>query len=174
MQWSDLKGVVGDGLQALGNALAGKAGGKVGQLIAKTLGCDPTPDAVSQAIKADPQALEKLAALDNQLQLAEIQADSQTIQQVNQTMRTEAQSEHWAQWLWRPFNGFLFGITIFCVYVVLPIWGKPVPTISADTWMMWGGVLGVAAWHRGVRKRLMAGDTSISQALLQRLTGKSS
>src|SRR3990167_10563882 len=52
------------------------------------------------------------------------------IEAVNATMQAEAKSEHWAQWLWRPFNGFSFGVTVPAVYVVLPLLKIPPPAIS--------------------------------------------
>jgi len=67
-------------------------------------------------------------------------------------------SEHWVQWGWRPFNGFMFGLTLFCCYVLLPLFGKPPVHIPEVVMMSWAGILGVSAWHRGAQKRGDAGN----------------
>lgn len=61
----------------------------------------------------------------------------------------EVISDHWPTYSWRPFNGFLFGITVFSVYVILPLAKLPIPAIPESVWLAWGGILGVASWFRG-------------------------
>lgn len=91
--------------------------------------------------------------------------DTARIIAVNSSMQAEAKSEHWMQWSWRPFNGFLFGITLFCNYgvpmlinsFILPFLSSPHARIESATipegvFMAWGAVLGVSAWHRGLMK----------------------
>lgn len=99
---------------------------------------------------------------DLQLKLEEIAANLEegenaveiaTIESVNKTMREEAKSEHWMQWSWRPFVGFIFGFTFIGVYFVLPLMKLSPPTIPSEAWLMLGAVLGVASWHRGAQKR---------------------
>jgi len=74
-------------------------------------------------------------------------------------MRAEAKSEHWAQWMWRPFNGFMFGLSMFGVYFVLPLLKKTIPEVPYLVWVAWASVLGVTTWHRGKQKRILAGET---------------
>lgn len=158
MNWSDIKSAIGDAAPIVGTLLGGPLGGDVGGLVARALGVSATPDAVSAALKADPAAMAKIATVEAQFKEAQLQADTTRIQAVNATMQAEAKSEHWPEWSWRPFNGFLFGPTILAVYFVLPLLKIPVPAISSNVWVMWGSVLGVTAWHRGIMQRVKAGD----------------
>lgn len=87
---------------------------------------------------------------------------------VNQTMQTEAKSEHWPQYSWRPFWGFVsggaFGFVVgLCCYLGFKavIGGNPqalamVPqlvTAFSTLFAIPGAILGVTAWHRGKEKR---------------------
>lgn len=60
MSWKKIGAAVGKVAPYLGAALGGPGGAAVGELLSKALGVDNTPDAVSNAIKADPQAALKL------------------------------------------------------------------------------------------------------------------
>ena len=168
MNWKDLGKMVAQFAPLLGDLLPIPGAGIAGKLIASAFGCDNTPDAIAQAIAADPDAGIKLATIESNNRAALegqlIAAETSRIQSVNQTMQVEAKSEHWMQWAWRPFNGFLFGITLFMVYALPSIINTLVP-IFADKWtavavahvpevvfMAWGAVLGVTAWHRGKNK----------------------
>lgn len=57
--------------------------------------------------------------------------------------------EHWLTYSWRPYNGILFGTTVFCCYFLLPLLKIPVPNIPELVWLAWGSILGIASWHRG-------------------------
>lgn len=151
------------GLPLLGGALGGPGGAAVGQLIASALNLDLDPKAISEAI-VDPKEIgERLTALrqvelqhqsflvkaayDHEVALR--QSDSSDLTQVNETMRSESKSEHWPQWSWRPYNGFLFGTTMFGCYFLLPLLSKEVPSVPFEAWAAWGAILGVASWWRG-------------------------
>jgi hypothetical protein len=106
----------------LGGPKAGDVANKVVQ-IAQTVTGAATPDAALAAIQADPaKALEfqakvveshvELARIDADLQKAEITAQAQNASDVNKTMQTEAASEHWPTYSWRPFIGFVFGLNM--------------------------------------------------------------
>lgn len=56
MRWSDVGKTAARMAPALGGALGGPAGAAVGALVASAYGTASDPDAVSQAIAADPQA----------------------------------------------------------------------------------------------------------------------
>ena len=60
MKWKDLVGKIGKAAPFVGSLLGGKAGGAVGEMLAGVLGVDNTPDAVSAALKNDPEALVKI------------------------------------------------------------------------------------------------------------------
>jgi len=134
MDWKELGSMVGKYAPLIGNLLPIPGAGVAGTLLAAAFGTDKTPDAIHAAIKADPEAAIKLAKIeaDNRvaLQAQVLSAETLRIQSVNQTMQAEAKSEHWAQWLWRPYNGFLFGTTLFMVYALPAI----INTIAPATW----------------------------------------
>lgn len=56
MNWADVGKTAARMAPALGAALGGPVGGAVGGLVAAAYGVDTRPDAVAQAIAADPQA----------------------------------------------------------------------------------------------------------------------
>lgn len=109
--------------------------------------------AAAASIHASPELQALLQREWQAHELALYQAENARIESVNATMREEAKSEHWAQWLWRPFNGFCFAVTMFGCYFVLPLIGKAAPVVPESALMAWGAVLGVTAWHRGQQKR---------------------
>jgi len=109
-------------------------------------------------------------------QIAMAKEGTKRIEAINKTMRSEGKSEHWIQWSWRPFNGYLFGITLFLNYVlpslaniVLYIFHitdtipngmmfdevvrtVPIGVIPEFVLVAWGAVLGVTSWQRGKEK----------------------
>lgn len=160
LDWKSLTSLVAKVAPTLGVALGGPGGATIGALIAAALGCEATPDSVTTALSIDPEAAVKLRQIesDNKVQLQqlvvqlasnELAADTARIQAVNATMQTEAASDHWPTYSWRPFNGFIFGTTFIGVYFILPILSKPVPAIPYEAWIAMGAVLGVASWFRG-------------------------
>lgn len=81
-----------------------------------------------------------------------LQAQMETI---NATMREEAKSDHWAQWLWRPCVGFTFSAVIINNFILLPYFSKygMQPIIIPDgIWTAILVVLGVSAGTRGWEK----------------------
>jgi alkylated DNA nucleotide flippase Atl1 len=160
MNWKDLAEKVGAFAPMLGGLLGGPAGAGIGSLIAATLGVGATPSEVSQALATSPDAAVKLRQIEAdqrvQLEGLAVQAESNRLAaetaelaSVNATMQAEAKSEHWAQWSWRPFCGYIFGIVFFGVYFVLPLAKLAVPVVPTEAWIAIGAVLGVASWHRG-------------------------
>jgi Holin of 3TMs, for gene-transfer release len=113
---------------------------------------------VAAKIEADPKLFIELQRLsmDHEARMEEVKAKK--LATVNATMQVESKSEHWPQWLWRPFNGFLFGISIVSIYFILPICKVPVPAVPEWIWIGWGAILGVTTWDRGKEKRAAAGE----------------
>jgi len=109
----------------------------------------------STGIVKDPEAEFKAtqALMVFQLQLQE--QESKQLESVNATMREEAKSEHWAQWLWRPVVGFTFSGILINNYILLPYFAKygilslPIP---GEVWSAMLVILGVAAGTRGLEK----------------------
>ncbi len=146
----------------IGTALGGPLGGIAAEAVGKVLGMkDATIETVKNTLSgmsAEDLVKLKLAELEVQLKMQEIglksvfdlaELEVKTISEVNQTMRAEAAAEHWPSYSWRPYNGFLFGTTIFCSYFLLPIFKIPVPQIPSEVWLTWGGILGIASFFRG-------------------------
>ena len=109
----------------------------------------------STGIVKDPEAELKAtqALMVFQLQLQE--QESKQLESINATMREEAKSEHWAQWLWRPAVGFTFSGILINNYILLPYFAKygflslPIP---GEVWSAMLVILGVAAGTRGLEK----------------------
>lgn len=93
MKWRDLAGIVGKIAPTLGTALGGPAGGAIGLLISQAFGVDKTPEAVAAAIQANPDAAIKLAAIEADLAIARLNADTAQHSETEQTARAEQQSE---------------------------------------------------------------------------------
>lgn len=169
------------GLPLLGTLLGGPAGGAIGALVASAIGGDAEdPDGLAQIIATRPDALIKLRELEaskavrlqdlvTQQALGELQADTERLATVNATMQGEGKSEHWPQYSWRPYWGFIsataFGVV--CVFVCVlahkaifsnqPEALAMIPQLVGAFTMLFGvpgAILGIAAWHRGVEKRL--------------------
>lgn len=170
--WASIgKRVLGMGLPLLGSVLGGPAGASLGGMVAHALGVSQaTPEAVSAALES-PAAVAKLKALEIEQHIvlarlqasqamAQLRADSASQAAVNQTMQAEATSKHWPQWLWRPLNGLLFAPTILAIYVALPMLHVHGPAVPQAAWIMWGSLLGITSWHRGMLQRRAAGDSS--------------
>lgn len=78
MKFGKLKGVIGVIAPTLGQAMAGSLGKSAGDIVAKVLGCDPTPQAIEksmQSITPDQLAELKTAELDFQARMKELEVD---------------------------------------------------------------------------------------------------
>lgn len=136
------------------------SGSLVHSLMRAVTGDGPeTPiEAVAAKIEADPKLFLELQtkSMDHEARMADIEAKK--LATVNATMQAESKSEHWPQWSWRPFNGFLYGPTIVLIYAGLPLLGTTVPEVPVIIWVGWGAILGVTTWDRGKEKRAAAGE----------------
>jgi len=145
----------------VGSALLGPPGAMAGtavKAIAKALGEDEktiTPAKVLTRLQEQPEDTTRAIT---QADLEYERELTRRLDIVNRTMRVEAKSEHWPQYSWRPFCGFLWPLAVLGIYVVLPLAGKTVPEVPQWIWLGWASILGVSAWHRGRQKRAQAGD----------------
>jgi hypothetical protein len=110
MDWSDLaEQVIGLGAPILGNALGGPLGGLAGKILADAVGARaPTPAAVNDAL-AKAQANPAAAPVADAARVAEAnwlsalaEVGKVQLEEVGQTMRTEAVSGDPLQRSWRP------------------------------------------------------------------------
>ena len=180
MDWKEIgKHIVKIGAPLLGTALAGPAGGAIGGVVASAFGVDPEkPDEVLQAITTDPNALVKLKEIQsaNKVRLQELviqkaQIDSERelgiIKEVNATMRTEGGQEDKWQRRWRPFWGFISGLSFLGVCIAIGCLayravGKGDPNAMAmipqliisftTLFGVPGAILGITAWGRNKLK----------------------
>lgn len=172
MKWSAVGKAIANFAPALGSVIGGPLGGGIGAMVAKAFGVENEPDAVMAAIKQDPDAAVKLQKIqsDERVSIERIQSEQtiEILQAVNETMRAESKSEHWAQWGWRPFWGFISGAAFFvvccfvCYLAYEAISGKKpeamamIPQLIGSFTLLFGvpgAILGVASWHRGKQKR---------------------
>ena len=149
--------------------------------IAQTITGTSDPQSATVALESNPEMAVRFQEAINARDVEMAKEDTKRIQAVNATMQSESKSEHWAQWLWRPFNGFLFGTTLFLNYGLPPIGNMFIawlgetqlvadkvifmtPNLTSGSipewvFMAWASVLGVSAWHRGAAKREASGGT---------------
>lgn len=151
MDWKDLAGTLArTGAPIIGTALGGPLGatigGVIGNIVANSLGVDPTPEAVNNAITTgDPATVQaQLSSADSQVaskmdaivRIAEAQAevDKVNIQQINDTIRAEnAQGVPW--WHWRHLLGYatlLWGVAVLPPFI-WAMWRGDVNWLSAIT-----------------------------------------
>jgi hypothetical protein len=164
MQMSNFFETIKKGLEAVApvaaNFVVPGSGSLVASLMRKVTGDDTqTPiEDVAKKIADDPALYIELqkAVMTHEASLAEI--DARKLETVNATMREESKSEHWPQYSWRPFNGFMFPLTFGLVYFLLPLLDKTIPSIPELAWVGWLSILGVATWDRGKQKRAEIGE----------------
>jgi len=188
MDWKKLgQKIIEMGAPVLGTAFLGPAGGSVaGALVAKAFGADATPSATDAAIMADPDALIKLREVEykHEERLSEIALDYAKIEnerelgvilEINKTMREESKSEHWPQWAWRPYWGFISGTAFLVVCIFVGILGYKAITSSGTAaaaaigaipliigaytslFAIPGAILGITAWGRNKLKEKTGG-----------------
>lgn len=164
--------------------------GVASELLATALGVENEPAKIEAALASDPQALAKIkeVELNNQAELQRLVtvAETNRLLAVNETMQSEGKSEHWPQWAWRPFWGFVSGVAFLILtgFICFLMWkaisAGDVAAINAIPQMITSfstlfaiplAILGVASWHRGKEKRLLAGETSNGD-IVTRLLGK--
>lgn len=159
----------------VGTLIAGPAGGAVGALVASALGVANEPSAVNEALKTNPEAAVKLAQIesDERVKLQgmlvdqagrEIDASVRAAADVNKSIQTEAASEHWPTYGWRPAIGFAVAIAVFLsVLTVFGAYGALIFTGNTQGLENLPGILaavagiiavvspilGIASWFRG-------------------------
>lgn len=179
--WDGVKEVIGKAAPLLGSAL-GPGGAAAGALVAGLFGVENTPDAIGQAIQADPQALVKLKQLEeenkHELRKMVIEAETARLAEINKTMRAEATAQDGYVRRWRPTFGYMVAITWFIqsVAIAWAMVAKPenaADLINAVTALtpMWGialSILGINITSRSRDKRVQSGQDG--RGFLEKLT----
>jgi len=131
---------------------------KVIDIADTAVGGGANPENLLSILNASPKAVLLFQKAANDLTFKLYAEDTKRLQAVNATMQSESRSVSLAQRLWRPFNGFLFGITIWCDYFMAPIVLSALKSnltlthVPMEIYLLWSTVLGVTAWSRGKEK----------------------
>ncbi len=144
MSWGMLAGPLVDaGLTILGTAIGGPAGTiatTVGKAVAKSIGVS-TPEAVEEAIRTDPKAVETLARLEAE-RADEWLALAKAGQEL-QAMLAEREGEQgFFAWGWRPAMSWLVVAIVANQFLAAPVINA---ALGADLAAPYEHVLGVAA-----------------------------
>ena len=185
MNWSDIKGAVGKAAPLLGTLVGGPAGTAVGGLIAAALGVEEKPEAIAEALRTNPDAAIRLQQLEQEhqreLQRMKIEADTAQITQINKTMRAELGHDGWFKSGWRPFIGWIVGLSfgglmaglIYALFAMPANAGDIIAeaTIVLTTML---AVLGINISHRSGDKRSSIGQNTpgILGAIAERIRTK--
>jgi hypothetical protein len=183
MDWKELGTAIAKiGLPLLGAVLPIPGGAAIGGALASAIGAKAEPGDILAKLTQSAEAVEKahefelthqetMLKLSLEHELAQRQADSADLAQVNETMRAElvnAQGEAWYQKAWRPANGFavaigsLFATVGACYLCYVGIIQKDPSAIAAIPQLATsislilavpGAAVGIAAWHRGRMQR---------------------
>lgn len=130
MDWKDIAEIIGKAAPIAGGLLGGPAGAAVGSLVASVLGVSSTPDAVSQAVKNNPDAalklkemeldyafeLNKLALESERMKIADIQSARSA--DVAKTQATGKRDYNLYALSWCLFVGFFTLVAILIFYKV--------------------------------------------------------
>jgi len=119
---------------------------------------DSDIELVAARIQQDPKLMLELERVSMEREVGLAQVEAAKLETVNATMRMESRSEHWPQYSWRPFNGFMFPLTMFAAIVVLPACGIEQPEMSMELVLGWLSILGVATVGRNRQKAAQNGD----------------
>lgn len=189
MKWKDITNSLSKAAPLLGGLIGGPAGAAIGSIAASALGVEATPDAVSAAIKKDPEAAAKLKAAEmenaRELRAMTLQAETARIAAVNETMRAEIVSGDKFTRRWRPLFGYIMAVTWGLIMAALAwtIVAKPdqapnVVSAMASLGTIWSvalAVVGVSVWSRSNDKAALAGNVrtgfGVLGALGQRIAG---
>lgn len=134
--------------------------------IAKVVTGQSTGDMAIAALQADPSLVLKYrqAVLDQEVEFQKLAVVNAS--DVNKSIQSEAISEHWPTYTWRPFIGMMFGVnmlimglTTAAVYIAVMLGSVTAVQAVATLPQMIGAlgavngaalpVLGIASWFRG-------------------------
>ena len=155
------------------NMLIPGAGTVLDGVIKDITGLDDEAE-IEKLMHSNPEIYAQVLDSLNEKETELAREDTKRQQAVNETMRAELVSGNRFQRGWRPFNGYLFGITVFLSYPIPALFGKDIPNIPAGLWVMWAAVLGVSAHSRGREKLAKMGNNgpglleSLAAGLLNR------
>ena len=129
------------------------------------------PEEAARTLEDDPALQIQLQQILQPVIIAQLEAETAQLQLVNATMQAEYASDDKFVKRWRPFFGYIIGITWFfqmmalCVVIVMePDKAPAVITAMAGLSFMWGialSVLGVSVHKRSQDKQVAAGQAPV-------------
>ena len=160
--------------------------------MAQTITGADTPEAAREALQVDPAATAEMRARLQEIELEAYKAETERLEIVNQTMRTEAVSSDPYVRRWRPHMGYwltytwvvvMVGIVAAVIYAVVAepaAAGQIIQTIGellGAMTVMWSvalAVLGINVSSRSRDKQVAAGQKPVGvlDALASRLGGR--
>lgn len=160
-----------EGVPALIRLLKGDKAGDVAERVvgaAKALTGHDDPETAVQAVTQDPELMKLWIAETHKVVVAELEAETERMRTVNETMRAEYASDSWFVKCWRPFYGYCVATSwtwfMGCAGYVLvtrpPAELAALVTAIGGLMPLWGialSVLGVAVHQRTQDKRIKAG-----------------
>ena len=157
---TNILNMIKSALPMIGTALGGPLAGTAIQFLVDKTGIakENVESALSDALSSKDK-LDALKQIESsfKLHMAELgynsvkdleEINASIIKEVNTTMRTEINSEHWASYTWRPFIGMSFGMYVNSLWI-LPLFKIAPVALSDNIVMAIGGILGVASYFRG-------------------------
>lgn len=127
MGWQDLAStIIRAGAERLGGAFGGPLGGAVGGVLGGTIADafglprDAGPQQIDAAIKADPEASDKLIAIQSESEQALFALEAETLRFM-EAMADKDKSEGFWSWAWRPAGMWLNLLLWFWNCIVLPV-----------------------------------------------------
>ena len=147
MKWNDLARTAAKlGLPTLGGALAGPAGAVAGKAIADALGSDASPEAVAEALAADPDALVRLRQVEADMAAEQNRHEEQLaaigVDDVQNARRVHGQ--HWMTWALP-----LILLALWTLVTLVGFFGYVVPEMKEQYYFALGA-LSTAAFTSGV------------------------
>ncbi len=155
--WGRIGRLIGAAAPVLGGMVAGPGGAALAGSIAAALGVEPTPTAIEQALRQDPNAAVKLAQIEADLEKTKLQTERDVQVAVEQThqaalnqadLRTKRTRPDIARQSW----------ILAAFYAVVTIFGKLIdPFVEADLSTLvfdsvaFGTLAGPAVWYMGMR-----------------------
>lgn len=170
--FNKIKGILGVVAPVAANLVLPGSGGVVNKLMDTVLKDndidinDMTDEEKAEVISKDPELLAGLKAKAMELEAEIAKAKNENMAQVNDTMKAELKDGNWFQKGWRPFNGYMFPISVLLIYVVIPIVEAYADNLILDVhvpevlWIGWLSILGVAVHGRNKDKQATRGGSS--------------
>lgn len=124
MDWRDIGRSIAAVAPTLGLALGGPAGKAIGALVAAAFGAEPTPEAVSRAVTADPGSAVKLREVE--LRHAEVLAGLAAQQYEAQLLDVQqARTTHKGHWMPAALTIALAGMVMGLVAALMTVQAPP-------------------------------------------------